>query len=232
MRLGRWFTLAIIAALLPLPGQVGASQCGRCGCANWRRWRECGRIPLIGYGLVVGLRGTGDSQQTIFTTQMLANALQKMGMQILATQVKVKNAASVFVTANLPAFARPGMQLDVTVSSMGDASSLSGGTLLMTPLRAADGQIYAAAQGTLTVGGYSASGRWRLEAGEPSDCGKNSGWRIGGAGGHSGFERSAQTWRCCCASPTSRPRSGSPKASTASSAKWWWRGRLTAVPWS
>ena len=114
--------------------------------------------PIIGYGLVVGLRGTGDSQQTMFTTQMLANALQKMGMQISATQVKVKNAASVFVTANLPPFAHPGMQLDVTVSSMGDASSLSGGTLLMTPLRAADGQIYAAAQGTLTVGGYSVSG--------------------------------------------------------------------------
>lgn len=158
MRLGRWFTLAIIAALLSWPAQAGAVQ------LRTVRLRELATVegvrenPIIGYGLVVGLRGTGDSQQTLFTTQMLANALQKMGMQISATQVKVKNAASVFVTANLPPFAYPGMQLDVTVSSMGDASSLSGGTLLMTALRAANGQIYAEAQGTLTVGGYGVSG--------------------------------------------------------------------------
>jgi flagellar P-ring protein precursor FlgI len=158
MRLGRWFTLVAVAALLPVLGQLSASQ------VRTARIRELATVegvrenPLVGYGLVAGLRGTGDSQQTIFTTQMLANALQKMGMQVTATQVKVKNVASVFVTASLPAFARSGTQLDVTVSSMGDASSLSGGTLLMTPLRAADGQIYAAAQGTLTVGGYSASG--------------------------------------------------------------------------
>ena len=158
MKPSLWFALAMIVALLPAPGQLNASQVRKARVRELATVEGARENPLLGYGLVVGLNGTGDRQQTIFTTQMLANALQKMGMQIPATQVKVKNVASVFVTGNLPAFARPGMQLDVTVSSMGDASSLSGGTLLMTPLRAADGQIYAAAQGTLTVGGYSAGG--------------------------------------------------------------------------
>jgi flagellar P-ring protein FlgI len=114
--------------------------------------------PLIGYGLVVGLNGTGDRRQTIFTTQMLANIMQKMGMQVPAADTRVNNVAAVFVTATLPPFARPGTQLDVTVSSVGDAKSLEGGLLLLTPLRAADGQIYAEAQGPLTLGGYSAGG--------------------------------------------------------------------------
>ena len=113
---------------------------------------------LIGYGLVVGLNGTGDRRQTIFTTQTLANILQRMGLQVPAASVRVNNIAGVFVTATLPPFARPGTRLDVTVSSVGDAKSLDGGLLLLTPLRAADGQVYAAAQGPLTVGGYSAGG--------------------------------------------------------------------------
>ena len=112
--------------------------------------------PLIGYGMVVGLNGTGDRQQTLFTTQTLASVLDRMGVQISPTAVVVKNVAAVFVTANLPPFARPGAQLDVTVSSIGDAKSLEGGLLLLTPLKAADGVVYAAAQGPLTVGGYSA----------------------------------------------------------------------------
>lgn len=112
--------------------------------------------PLIGYGLVVGLNGTGDRRQTIFTTQMLANILQKMGMQVPASDTRVNNVAAVFVTATLPPFARPGTQLDVTVSSVGDAKSLEGGMLLLTPLRGADGQIYAEAQGPLSLGGYTA----------------------------------------------------------------------------
>lgn len=112
--------------------------------------------PLIGYGLVVGLNGTGDRRQTVFTTQMLANVLDRMGMQIPASAVRVNNVAAVFVTATLPPFARPGMQIDVTVSSVGDAKSLEGGLLLLTPLRGPDGQTYAAAQGALTVGGYAA----------------------------------------------------------------------------
>lgn len=112
--------------------------------------------PVLGYGLVVGLKGTGDRQQTIFTIQTLANVLQRMGVQIPPATVVVKNVAAVFVTATLPPFATPGTRLDVTVSSAGDARSLEGGLLLLTPLYAADGQVYAAAQGPLTLGGYSA----------------------------------------------------------------------------
>jgi flagellar P-ring protein FlgI len=114
---------------------------------------------LIGYGLVVGLKGTGDKQQTYFTIQTLASILQRMGVEIpatvLQTTVQVKNVAAVFVTADLAPFSRPGMPLDVIVSSAGDARSLEGGLLLLTPLYAADGQVYAAAQGPLVVGGYS-----------------------------------------------------------------------------
>lgn len=111
---------------------------------------------VLGYGLVVGLKGTGDRQQTVFTIQTLANVLQRMRVQIPAATVVVKNVAAVFVTATLPPFATPGTRLDVTVSSAGDARSLEGGMLLLTPLYAADGQVYAAAQGPLTLGGYSA----------------------------------------------------------------------------
>ncbi len=110
---------------------------------------------LVGYGLVVGLRGTGDRQQTYFTVQTLANAMKRMGVQISPSQVVVKNIAAVFITASLPAFARPGMKLDITVSSAGDAKSLEGGVLLMTSLRGPDGQVYAEAQGPLALGGYS-----------------------------------------------------------------------------
>ena len=112
----------------------------------------------MGYGLVVGLNGTGDKQQTIFSVQTLGNMLQRMGVSIQSqiSTIQVRNIAAVFVTATLPPFARPGMKLDVTVSSIGDAKSLAGGTLLLTPLRAADGNTYAAAQGPLVIGGYSA----------------------------------------------------------------------------
>ncbi|HEY0309009.1 MAG TPA: flagellar basal body P-ring protein FlgI [Acidobacteriaceae bacterium] len=110
---------------------------------------------LVGYGLVIGLRGTGDRQQTFFTVQTLANAMQRMGVQIAPGVVVVKNVAAVFVTAELPPFSRAGMKVDITVSSVGDARSLEGGVLLLTALRAADGQVYAVAQGPLTIGGYS-----------------------------------------------------------------------------
>ena len=111
---------------------------------------------LVGYGLVVGLNRTGDTQQTFFTVQTLANAMQKMGVLISAGQVTVKNVAAVFITAKLPPFARPGETLDVTVSSVGDAKSLVGGVLLMSALHGPDGQIYAEAQGPLLMGGYVA----------------------------------------------------------------------------
>jgi flagellar P-ring protein FlgI len=111
---------------------------------------------LVGYGLVAGLTQTGDSQQTYFTVQTLANAMQKMGVLIPSGTVEVRNVAAVFITASLPPFARPGAKIDVTVSSVGDAKSLSGGVLLMTALHGPDGQVYAEAQGPLVIGGYSA----------------------------------------------------------------------------
>lgn len=112
---------------------------------------------LVGYGIVVGLQGTGDSQQTTFPTQTLAATLLRMGVSVPASSIRVQNLAAVFVAATLPPFARPGTKLDITVSSAGDARSLEGGLLLMTPLYGADGKIYAQAQGPLVVGGYSVS---------------------------------------------------------------------------
>lgn len=112
---------------------------------------------LIGYGLVVGLEGTGDSKGTLFTTQSVANMLQRFGITVPAAQMKVKNIAAVMVTADLPPFAREGSRIDVTVSSIGDARSLQGGTLLQTPLMGADGNVYAVAQGPISVGGFGAS---------------------------------------------------------------------------
>ena len=114
---------------------------------------------LIGYGLVVGLKRTGDKVQTIFTPQTLANMLEKMGVIVDPTLTKINNVAAVMVTAELPPFARVGNRIDVTVSSMGDASSLEGGVLVMTPLRGGDNQTYAVAQGPVTVGGFAASGQ-------------------------------------------------------------------------
>lgn len=114
--------------------------------------------PLIGYGLVVGLKRTGDSQQTIFSTQTLANILQRMGLQIPVSSVQIRNVAAVFVTATLPPFAEPGTRIDVTVSSIGDAKSIEGGILLLTPLHASTGDVYAEAQGALTIAGYTAGG--------------------------------------------------------------------------
>ncbi|MDR0578261.1 MAG: flagellar basal body P-ring protein FlgI [Candidatus Accumulibacter sp.] len=113
---------------------------------------------LVGYGIVVGLDGTGDqTTQTPFTTQSIINMLAQLGTTLPTTQsMQLKNVAAVMVTANLPPFARIGQQIDVTVSSMGNAKSLRGGTLIMTPLKGADGQIYAQAQGNLMVGGAGA----------------------------------------------------------------------------
>lgn len=113
---------------------------------------------LFGYGLVVGLNNTGDKQQTIFSIQILVNMLQRMGVNVKSQllNIQVRNVAAVFVTADIPPFSRPGMKMDVTVSSIGDAKSLAGGTLILTPLSAPDGQVYAVAQGPLIIGGYSA----------------------------------------------------------------------------
>ena len=110
---------------------------------------------LVGYGIVVGLQNTGDSQQTSFPIQTLAATLLRMGVSVPASSIRVQNLAAVFISATLPPFARPGTKLDITASSAGDAKSLEGGLLLMTPLYGPDGKIYAQAQGPLVVGGYS-----------------------------------------------------------------------------
>jgi len=154
--------LAILVAVSPLapPARANASYVG----PKVSRIKDITTIEgvrdnmLIGYGLVVGLAGTGDKQQTIFSIQTLGNMLERMGVNIKSqiSTVQVRNIAAVFVTATLPPFARPGMKIDITVSSIGDAKSLAGGTLLLTPLTAADGQVYAVAQGELIIGGYSA----------------------------------------------------------------------------
>jgi flagellar P-ring protein FlgI len=113
---------------------------------------------LMGYGLVVGLAGTGDRRQTLFSAQSLTNLLERMGISVPATAIQVKNTASVMITAVLPPYARPGARIDCTVAAIGDSSSLQGGEVLMTGLKAPDGQVYAVAQGSIVIGGFSAGG--------------------------------------------------------------------------
>jgi flagellar P-ring protein precursor FlgI len=114
---------------------------------------------LVGYGLVVGLNGTGDGLRNApFTEEIMTNMLERLGVNVTGEQFRPKNVAAVFVTASLPPFARAGSQIDITVSAIGDAKSLLGGTLVMTPLNAADGEIYAVAQGAIISGGAVAEG--------------------------------------------------------------------------
>ena len=163
VRLARIVGVGLMAAML------GCAFAAEDGSALKARVKDVASIEgirdnqLVGYGLVVGLRGTGDSQQTIFPYQTLVSALQRMGITvpqsgaISAANMQVKNMAAVFVVATLPAFSQPGYKVDITVSSAGDARSLEGGILLMTPLYGPDGQIYAQAQGALVLGGYMVS---------------------------------------------------------------------------
>jgi flagellar P-ring protein precursor FlgI len=111
-------------------------------------------VPLIGYGLVIGLNKTGDRRQTIFSAQSLASMLEKFGVTVPAEQIKIENVAAVLVTAELPPFVRAGGRLDITASSIGDARSLQGGTLVATALRGPDGTVHALAQGPLSIGGF------------------------------------------------------------------------------
>lgn len=113
---------------------------------------------LIGYSVVVGLAGTGDSQQTVFPYQSLTNILARMGITVSPTAIRVKNTAAVMVTATLPAFAQPGLRIDSTVAAVGDATNLQGGILVLASLRGADGQVYAVAQGPVVTGGFVARG--------------------------------------------------------------------------
>jgi flagellar P-ring protein precursor FlgI len=111
---------------------------------------------LIGYGLVVGLAGTGDKRQTVFSAQSLANVLERMGLTVAPTAMQVRNVAAVLVTANLPPYAQPGTRIDITVAAAGDATNLQGGLLLMTPLKGANGEVYAVGQGSVVTGGFMA----------------------------------------------------------------------------
>ena len=135
---------------------------------------------LVGYGLVVGLNGTGDGLRNApFTEEIMSNILERLGVNVNGEQMRPKNVAAVLVTASLPPFARVGSQIDVTVSAIGDADSLLGGTLIMTPLNAADGQIYAVAQGTIISGGVSAEGEAAsVVQGVPTSGGIPSGARV------------------------------------------------------
>lgn len=131
-------------------------------CSGATRLKELVNIEgvrdnqLVGYGLVVGLNQTGDRRQTLFSAQSLSNMLQQMGVTVSPQAMRVNNTAAVMVTANLPAYARPGARLDITAAAIGDATNLQGGLLVMTSLRGIDGQIYAIAQGPLVTGGFVA----------------------------------------------------------------------------
>jgi len=135
---------------------------------------------LVGYGLVVGLNGTGDGLRNApFTEEIMSNLLERLGVNVAGEEYRPKNVAAVFVTATLAPFARAGGQIDVTVSAIGDAKSLLGGTLIMTPLNGADGQIYAVAQGTIIAGGISAEGQAaRVVQGVPTAGTIPSGARV------------------------------------------------------
>jgi flagellar P-ring protein precursor FlgI len=164
-----WWWVALAAALL-LAAMLFGTPAHSQAAGHLARIKDVATIEgirdnqLVGYGLVVGLRGTGDSSQTVFPAQTLISALERMGITVpqtgqnSASNMQVKNMAAVFVMATLPPFSRPGYKLDITVSSAGDARSLEGGILLMTPLYGPDGQIYAQAQGSLVLGGYMATG--------------------------------------------------------------------------
>jgi flagellar P-ring protein FlgI len=149
--------LAAVAALIPFYAAVPAGAASRIkDLANIEGVRQ---NQLIGYGLVVGLNGTGDTLNNIpFTKQSLQAMLERLGVNIRGQALRTGNVAAVMVTANLPAFGTQGTRLDVTVSALGDAKSLQGGTLLVTPLLGADGNVYAVAQGSLAIGGFQAEG--------------------------------------------------------------------------
>lgn len=121
-------------------------------------WEGVRDNQLVGYGLVVGLAGTGDKRQTVFSAQSLANMLERMGVRINPTAIQVRNTAAAIVTATLPPYGQPGSRIDVHVAAIGDASNLQGGLLIMTPLKAADGQVFAVAQGAVVTGGFRAGG--------------------------------------------------------------------------
>ena len=150
----------MLAALLLLNGSLAAGASVVTRIKDVADFQGVRANDLVGYGLVVGLNGTGDSVQNApYTQEALQNMLERLGVNVSGENFRPKNVAAVMVTAALPAFARPGSKIDVNVSAVGDAKSLLGGTLVMTPLNAADGQIYAVSQGQVLAGGVSAEGQ-------------------------------------------------------------------------
>ena len=154
-RTGRRLTMGLITLALVLGMALPAQATRLKDIASFSGVRN---NELVGYGLVVGLSGTGDGNTSTFTMRSMSNMLDKMGVEVDPTKLKPKNVAAVMVTSKMPVSAKPGSTLDVTVSSMGDAKSLLGGVLLVTPLKGLDGNVYAVAQGSMTLGGFSASG--------------------------------------------------------------------------
>ena len=147
----RWMNLLLLVVVGSRAGEASPSRLKELVSLEGVRENQ-----LVGYGLVVGLNGTGDKRQTFFSAQTLANLLDRMGVQVAPTALLVRNMAAVVVTANLPAFAQPGVKLDVNVAAIGDSTNLQGGLLVMTPLKAADGGVYAVAQGSVVTGGFVA----------------------------------------------------------------------------
>ncbi len=146
----RILTSILVAALFwPLPAAMRVKE-----LASIEGVRD---NQLIGYGIVVGLAGTGDKRQTVFSIQTLTNMLDRMGVSVSPSALQVRNMAAVMITANLPPFAQPGTRIDITVAAVGDATTLQGGLLLLTPLRGADGQTYVVAQGAVVTGGFVAA---------------------------------------------------------------------------
>ncbi len=151
-RLWPAFCLLILGLILPPPA-LAASRIKDVAAFEGVRDNQ-----LVGYGLVVGLNGSGDRSQTFFSTQTLANMLERSGITVVPDQIRVKNIAAVMVTATLPPFARQGSKIDVTVSSIGDAQNIQGGVLIMTPLKSASNEVYVTAQGQVVLGGFSLGG--------------------------------------------------------------------------
>ena len=148
-----WIAVAVAAAA----ASVAAAPSSASGAVRVKDLADVQGVrdnEVFGYGLVVGLNGSGDTERVLFTQQSVAGMLGRLGVRVDPQQVRARNVAAVMVTARLPAFTRPGARLDVAVGSLGNARSLAGGILLITPLTAADGQVYAVAQGPVQVGGY------------------------------------------------------------------------------
>lgn len=147
--------LLVVAFLLPVLAPPPADAARLKELTAWEGVRD---NQIVGYGLVIGLAGTGDKRQTFFSAQSLANMLERMGVTVNPAAIQVRNTASVVVTSTLPAFAQPGGKIDVHVAAIGDATNLQGGLLVLTPLKAADGQVFAVAQGPVVTGGFVAGG--------------------------------------------------------------------------